>query len=295
MKADELGKAGNNAVLVSLGMMLGDPKRNTMEGGRDYVTVMKPDGSTGIEYLERGELPARAKGKIEVHDKQSFIEAVNRFGVINKAASSAGVVVYACLSPAQLIGVLNDHISGKSGDQTQGGGSSAGWRDHLVQFGMAFSTEYNLWVKSDGKPMDQMDFAHFIDENMPDFITPSGADMLQLATNFKSARDVRFDSKIKMQGGDVQLSYHDVENGGAGAAHSASMPETIKIAIPVWHGLGQKKYEFEAKLRYRVSEGTLQLHYKLIRPQKVVDQAFQDVVDEVKAGCKDVPLLFGKP
>lgn len=120
--------------------------------------------------------------------------------------------------------------------------------------------------------------------------------MLEIALNFRAKQNVAFKSGIRLQDGQVQLEYVEQNEASASSATgNLKIPEEFSIAIPVWSGLGAKKYDFKARLRYKVGQGAVQLRYELIRPHKVVEQAFKDVLDEIKKGVKEAPVIFGKP
>lgn len=275
---DILSEDATVGALVKLGLAVGEIHRNPNPGGRDFVLLV--DGAaTKIEYLERPDTPIRKTGIVVVHDAASFVNVTNRY--LDKKAAA----IYATLKPAGFVAVLNDN--GATSDKPN-------WRDHRVSFTPEFSKEHQLWDSRKKQPMTQEQFAHFIEDNLPDFKTPEGARMLEIAVNFKVNRAVTFKSAINLSDGSAQLEYSDQQaGGGTGPSKKLAMPELFKIEIPVWAGLGAQKYVFDARLRYRVSEGQLSILYDLIRPHKVVERAFQDILDTIRKDVKDVPIFFG--
>lgn len=274
----------NTGALLAVGALIGRPQQNPHPDGQAFVIVPKASGDWEIQYLDRPMLPSRRIGTVNVFDVQSFIEATNRY------ALKMGTVIYAQLKPgACFTAVLNDHPKLINGD-------TAAWRDHRVHFALGFSKEYETWTGRMGKPMSQEEFAFFIEDNLPDFQTPNGAKMLEIALNFKVNRKVNFKSAISLSDGTTELQYSDVADGGAiGQARKMPLPETFIFKIPVWSGLNQDVHQFEARLRYKVADGALAIRFDITRPHKVVETAYQDVLSAIRKGVKNVPVIFGAP
>lgn len=276
------------AALLALGALSASVQANPQKDGRPFVVL--PDGSGGakVEYLERPSRPARKSGNINVDDADSFIMAANRHTAKTRS------VLYASLHPASFTAVLNDHQEKPAAQSNDAIDAGADWRDHRVIFALTHSKEWDLWFSGQKKDMAQEDFAFFIENNMPDFKDPEGARMLEIALNFRVKNNVAFRSALKLQDGSVDLQYTEQVEGGAGRTGNTKVPETFKIEIPVWAGLDAKAYVVEARLRYRVGNGVLAIRYELVRSHKVVEKAFGDVLDQIKKGVKDAPIVFGK-
>lgn len=184
------------AALLDAGMKLGTVRKNPNPHGRDFILKPTDTGSAMIEYLERPETPPRRAGTVVANDTESFIEAVNRYHDKN------AVVIYGTLEPASFTGVLNDHLPGVA--------PGANWRDHRVTFSPDTSEEWKVWDGQNQKPMTQEEFAYFIERNLPDFKTPTGAKMLETALTFKINRKMNYKSAINLADGTLQLEYAEV-------------------------------------------------------------------------------------
>lgn len=266
--------------ILDAGKALVKVQKNPHQHGRDFIVLGGPLGDR-TEYLERPEAPPRAVGTVNVADAASFIIATNRY------LRTENTVLYASLHPAAFVAVLNDH---------RGAGilEGANWRDHRVAFTLAQSKECLAWHGKQKNAFTQESFAMWIEDQLPDFRDPSGARMLEIALNFKVNRKVALKSAINLSDGTTQLEYAETNtDGGLGPAKKLAMPEAFTIEIPVWSGLEQKKYAFAARLRYRVDGPSLAISYELIRSHRVIEQAFADVLAEIKKGIKGVPVIFG--
>jgi uncharacterized protein YfdQ (DUF2303 family) len=264
-----------NDALIALGMALRGPVKVPDNTSRYLMLVPNADGGVDLKELERLERPERRTGKVTVVDIDSFIALVKRFDNL------AETVVYGSLEPLGFTAVVNDHT-----------GNAAGWRDHTVTLALKHSPEWTLWTASDGKWNPQEAFAYFIQENLPDFKRPTGAKMLELATNFRMRKGMSFQSAMMLQNGDIDLQYVE-RTQEAQANKSLKAPEKFEIEVPVWAGLEQRSYVCEAFFRYRVAEGSLHLKYDLERPQKVTERAFEEVLDKIRGELTNVPVVFG--
>ena len=252
-------------------------RSNPHPHGKQFVIVPKGD-TAEVVYLDRPDHPPRSTGTVRAHDVQSFCAYAQRLLEDDIA------VIYATLDPASFQCVLNDHTR-----------TMAGWRDHRVVFKPAFSPEYKAWDEHNGKSMAQRDFAEFIEDNLPDFQSPAGAKMLEIAINFKAKQAASFKSGMSLSNGTVQFEYTETVEAGAGRTGQMQIPETFKIEVPVWAGLDQLKYTFDVRLRYRLNQGQLSFVYALQRPSKVVDTAFQEILAKIKQEVEGVPVIFGSP
>ncbi len=276
------------AALIAAGISIGKVQKNPHQGGKDFVLVPQSDGSVKVEYLERPDTPARKSGTVKVNDVESFIEATTRHKDDNHT------VIYAALQPAQFLAVINDHQD--STRASQSGHDGARWRDHRVAFPLAHSNEWRAWLEKDGKTFaGQEEFAYFIENNLPDFKTPEGGRMLDIALNFRAKQSVSYKGAARLQNGSVELNYQEITEGSAGPTGKFTIPEEFTISIPVWTGLDQKKYIVEARLRYRVKSGGISIWYDLNRPHKVIEQAFADTLHTIETSLGKTPIIFGTP
>lgn len=285
MNTETLKEARTNvAALIALGAAIGKVNKNPHDGGKDFVIVPNGAGDWKVEYLERPDAPARMKGIVKADDTKSFCDYINRH------ISEESTVIYASLKPVGFIAVLNDHDKSSNPD----------WRDHRVTYGLQHSKEYLTWSPQarDHAPLTftQEQFATFIENNMHDFKEPQGARMLEIALNFRAKQAITYKKGINLQNGTVELEYSEQNDQvGGGTSGKMTLPALFKISIPVWGGIDAEKYEFEARLRYKLGSGAVIFAYDLQRPHKVVEQAFKDVLEEIQENVKKVPVIFGTP
>jgi uncharacterized protein YfdQ (DUF2303 family) len=259
---------------IEAGLNLGKAQTNPLTDGRPYVLV--PQG-TEVEYLEEViEHPPRPRGIVKLRDVASFVAAVNRW-------QSDATLIYGLLEPASFLAVFNDL---RDSDKTEIGA----WRDFRATFIVPPSREWSVWNAANRKQMAQVGFAEFIEDNLPDIITPTGSDMLTMALNFEAAKGGRFVSSTRLKDGASELIWkEDIEQG---KANKLELPDTITLSIPVFEN--SEPRELQARLKFRVKDGGLAIWYELVRPHKVLEAAFREVWARIETDTTLKPLL-GSP
>jgi uncharacterized protein YfdQ (DUF2303 family) len=256
-----------------------EPRRGKYLDAADYVILRDASGAENlIPLTEHAPAPERKAGTVYVDDIDSFIhywEGHNENGHI-----------YAQYQPAQFIGVLNDHVAEEA--------ECPGRRDHRVVYGIKHSPEWDAWTGHDGvarKFSGNEELAFFIEENMQDFVEPTGARMAEVALNFRLKADVEFTSVQRLQDGHIQFGYQNNVNADAGGA---AIPETFRVRIPVFAGINARLYDVNARFRFRKVGSGVIFWYDLIRPHKVIEQAFRDLWSLVGEKTEQT-IILGRP
>lgn len=263
------------AALVA-GAALGNVRKNPHKDGRDFVVV--PDAHK-VEYLERPTMPVRLSGAVTLSDTDSFLEYVNRF-------KSESMAVYGSLSPAQFVAIFNA--------QTK---DAPNWGDHKALFPLVHSPEWAIWTHHSDKPFNGNEaFAVWLENNMLDIIDPAPAKMMDIALNIKINQKQSFGSAVRLQDGNIEFTYSNLVEGQAknAANRPVTIPDVFKIQIPVFQGQNAARYTVEARFRYRLEGDSIKIRYELVRPTKIVEKAFYDILGVVNKGAKTT-VLFGAP
>lgn len=257
------------------GTALAKPIENPHQEGE--ASVMLPPGHS-IEYLRRPTAPFRKKGTIKMMDAESFIH------YWGEQKSTIGSRIYGSLEPAQFLAVFNDHAE------------DADWKDYRALYVLKHSKEWLTWLKANKNDFNGNEaFAVWLEDNSVDIAEPDPAKMMDIALNLRVKQSQGFSNAVRLQDGNIQFAYSNVvEGSAANEAGSIVIPEIFKISIPVFEGLQAPKYTLEARFRYRLQSGALTIRYELVRPHKVVEQAFKDLVTKIEAETK-ATVLFGTP
>lgn len=214
--------------------------------------------------------PRRPAGRtLTVRDEASLIALCAELGT--------RVRVYADPVARVLTAVLNDDVDG----------STPGWRDLRVTLGLVHTVEWKRWTDHDGKLLPQREFAEHIEECLSDIVEPVGADMLEIAQTLEATTRANFRSSVRLTDGQRQFLYNEDTSASAGQSGELVIPETFVLALRPWKGRGGR-FRVEARLRYRVTDEGLRLGYRLIDIDKILDAAFQEILDEITAHELDV-------
>lgn len=254
------------------------PQANPAQDGVPFVVVTKGNGDQVIEFLEkRFDRPARKMGLVKLSDEASFLEYWAR----QKSGNSA---IYGALDPSQFLAVFDDH------------GAEAEYRQHRALYKLELSREYQSWKGRDRQTFDSNDkFALWIEDQLPDFVEPTGAAMMEIALNMRVNQSAAFSNAVRLQDGNTEFAFtNNVEAASTVNNGKIRIPEQFKLRIPVFAGLQSKAYEFEARFRFRLASGKLSIWYELIRPHKVIEQAFADMLASIEASAK-TKVIFGTP
>lgn len=260
----------------------------SLSGGAEYGTLIAvPDGWT-IETDEQLEQlqdhPFRKRGQVATKTVESFAHYVNTHKRQESLLYAA--VEHSSSTPLKLTAVFNEH-AGTVHEEPR-----PGWRDFTATLTPDVSHEWKTWTGASGKPMSQLEFAIFLEDNIKDISSqdnfPTGTDMLRMATQFEATQDKQFRSAIRLQSGGVNLECIDTDD--AATVEKMKAFDRFMIGIPAfWKG---QAYLLEAKLRYRTQGGKLTLWYDLIRPDLVITDAVDNILEQVEKAT-ELPILYG--
>jgi len=262
----------NNAQVIADLAVVGGQTRQIADGV-PFITL--PEGYKALDLEHLLPRPVQKRGTFVAHDAASFVAYVNKH-------KTTGTIVTAQVDATSFKAVLDHHDD------------EPGWGAHKVSYGCPKSPEWAIWTRNDNRQMTQSEFAQFLEENLPDIIDPSGADVLTVVQTLEANTKVKFSSAIRLDNGQRQLTYEEVIEGAA-AKGTMKIPEIFTLAIPPFRG--SDRYKVEARLRYRIPNGggQLSLWYELVRPEKVVEAVFQDELVSIRDGRSPEAAGIGLP
>lgn len=232
------------------------------------------DITAAIEATEAA--PRRKRGIIELSSITSF----NTFVADQGEADST--YIYASPDTRQLVAVLNDQV--KASEAT-------GWRDFRAVYKAELSREFAIWMAHNKKPMEQEEFAIFLEDNLADIAEPSGEVLHQVALTLQAKTEVNFSSHRRLDNGQVQLGYSEAVSATAGGNGEIVIPREFAIGVRLFKG--GEGYKVKARLKYRLGAGKIKFWYELDRPENAIEDAFAEYI--VLAAANGYTVLTGKP
>lgn len=266
------------------------PKRADVLHAAPYVILKDEKGAERLEWVKEQFInPSFRKGTVKLDDGKTFIAYVARH-------ATADTAIYAKMKPAKFIAVLDEHPGTEVPTSTSYARGAPAWREFRAEFTPQLSEEWQTWTRYDRQPFESTEkFAYFLEDNLPDVIVPTGAEMMEVALNFRVNQDVRYSAAQRLQDGHLEVAYlNNVEGSSSTSAGKIRIPELFKIEVPVFAGMESRVYQVDARFRYRLKTEGLRLWYELVRPHKVLERAFHDLWVEIGDGTnKDI--LLGTP
>lgn len=249
----------------------------------DTGVTLYRDG-TIIDARPYGERPHRRYGNTTIDTPNSFVNYVERLAVDE-------TVVYARRATGTFMAVFDDHPAVADVVALSAPDVYAGWRGHTATMRLQVHADWDAWVAGNGVMRSQRDFGELIDSMAHTIVSPDSATMLEVATTLTMKQSLDFDSRVRLDNGDVEFKFQQESNMRAGRTSSVEIPSTFAFAAPVW--VGTEPVEVQARLRVRASGDGVVMGYKLLRLDDVQERAFADVVSGIDLTLDTVPVFHG--
>lgn len=253
---------------------------NPVQDGKPFVVLRGADGEQTVKFLdERFTAPARATAAVKLNDEASFVAHW-------KKHSTPTSTIYATVDPARFVAVFDDNAK-----------DAPAFREHRASYTLKPSAEWQAWTGRSRQPFDGNEkFALWLEDQVPDVVKPDGARLLEIALNFRMNQNAAFANALRLQDGNTEFTFTNAADANSRVGSGkVKIPEEFTIEIPVFDGLNAKKYRIDARFRFRLGDGgKLTLWFELIRPQKVQEAAFKELVESIQRETK-APVLFGSP
>ena len=264
----------------------------------ETVTVLFRDGKTpevkGLKDLFEAyrTAPERRDGTAAVTVLQSFIDLVNR----HKDPGSAIFAETVWPSP-KLTAVIDYHTLDRA----------ARFSRHRVVYGFPVSDELNEWVKGNGEPMSQGDFAAFIENRIADLASPNDAEAIEFERKFKTkfavpnemvdlsrGLAVQVGAEVKnavtLQSGEMEVVFKEEHRNAAG--EKITVPGLFMVQVPAFRD--GDPVRLVARLRYRLRSGALTWAYQLYQWEEEVRARVSE--DLARAAAEtSLPAYEGAP
>lgn len=227
-----------------------------------------------IEDLERfQDTPSRIRSKAVMLSLESLARYVTRH-------REPSTTIFVNPEQQRVDAIIDHHES--SCNEPGSSADCARWGDFRASYAFPKTEDWKAWIGQNGKWMAQSDFAEFLEEHAHNISTPSPANMLEIARTLTGTRRVNWTSAIHEASGDVQIAYEPQSDTRAGKSGSVEIPERFELTIQPFQG--SAPYAIDVLFRYRIEEGGgLKLSYRLMRVEKVIEDAFREEVEKFVA------------
>lgn len=257
-----------------LGELKGSGRIHRAHDGAMPFTLL-PQGYVLQTLEDHLPTPLQARAVVRTDDAASFIAYVKRF-------KNPQTVVFADLVGRKFEAVIDYH---EPNGQPR-------WGAHRVTLACAVTPDWDAWTKNSGQQKSQVDFARWVEDHLPNIAKPSGSELLLMATTLEAKKDVQFKSSTRLGDGQHQFRYEETITGSAGSqTGSIQIPNEFVLGLEPFQGVGVKR--IDARFRYRINQGDLKLWFELVRAQDVLEQAFAEVVGQIRLGLDTTLVVAG--
>lgn len=167
-----------------------------------------------------------------------------------------------------------------------------GLRKHTATLALKVSREWSEWSAIDGKLLDQTTFAQFIEDHLSTIAEPSGAILVDVCETLTGKTNVNWRSQTLGKNGQRQFVFEETVEAKAGQKGDLAVPTELTLVVRPFQG--SDPIAIKARFRYRLHEGRLTIGVKLAEPERVLEDAFNVIVDDVQASVP-VHVNHGRP
>lgn len=246
----------------------------------EHPQVVVPEGFQILDLASTAERPDRTRANPTFWDVASLVAYGNRFNA--GFENDTNTVVFGDRSTTKVTAIL-DYPTAEGPD----------WAQHRATLTMRRSPEWTAWTNSNKKQFEQEAFANLLESLAPDIVEPDAATVLEVALSLESHTCVAFKAGFTQKNGAKILQYSEDMTATAGATGSLKIPDKLVLNVKIFEG-DELPSRVEAFFRFRVTNSKLVLFYELIRPERVVEAAFEQVLKAVSTGLS-LPMLHGAP
>lgn len=174
-------------------------------------------------------------------------------------------------------------------------GGQADFGKHRIHYKFPLSEEWKAWVKMDGEPMKQRDFAYFLEDRVPELTAPTDAERIWMERDFNATiatpnqlielsrgLQVNVEAKVKahhvLQSGEAQIAFDETHQGADGKPVKVPGLFMLQLA-PFFMG---DKIRMPVRLRYRVAGGDIIWFYQLYRPDLAITEHVRATLFEAR-------------
>lgn len=255
----------------------------------DYA-ITDADGEVRIEHTAPEPLRRdRRTGARQIENLDSLI------AFVEKHANSTGSEIFASKLDTKITAI----IDGAEGNDFLAREDRFGAETFRGILDLRTTHAWDQWTQLSGNLIGQQEFAEFIEDHVDDIVAPAAGDVLEIAQSLQATNDVEFSSSNRLDSGETHVGYSETIKAKAGQRGELVIPRELTLALQPFEGVTElkgkvTKVAVTARFRYRLRDGQLRLGVKLIGIDRVLDQLWAQIVDELTARA-GIPVFVGRP
>lgn len=275
-----------------------------------HVAIVRTGDRVEIQSLRehveaaRGR-PFERRGMAKTLTLDAFVALVNR----HKVEKESVVFAKTDWREPRLTAVIDYHAAAKDTPDNKETleDLGTGFGRHRVVYDYPLSDAWKAWVEKNGKPMDQADFATFLEDRITDLAAPQDFERQTFERDFKAKFAVptelidlsrglevmvgaRVKNRIRLESGETQMVF-EVQHSDADG-NELTVPGLFLLSVaPFDRG---DVIRIPCRLRYRTQGGNLVWFYQMIQPDRFISERLDDDMALVAAQT-GLPVFAGSP
>lgn len=284
------------------------------EAGLNVKSITAPDGAVGVPasipaifdpkdgsvigvknlFDEWREKPQAKRGTAKVATLESFVG-------LTKRHLTEDSVIFANVDwkKPSLTAIIDYHENANGGDADNG--------KHRILYEFPLSDEWQAWVKLNGQPMKQQEFAEFIEDHIPELAAPHEDEItywenqlggkvafpneiLALSRGLKINAETKLRSNTVLATGEGELTWEEEHRDQHG--QKLVVPSLFILQVPPF--FRGEAARIPVRLRYRVNAGSVIWFYQLYRPDIYITEHVERDLERAAAET-ELPAFQGTP
>ena len=274
-----------------------------------HVAIIRTGDRVEIQSLRehidaaRGQ-PFERRGSAKTLTLNAFVALVNR----HKVDKASVVFAKTDWREPRLTAVIDYHEASKD---TPAAATledlGTGFGRHRVVYDYPLSDAWKAWVEKNGEPMNQADFAAFLEDRITDLAAPQDFERQTFERDFKAKFAVptelidlsrglevmvgaRVKNRIRLESGETQMVF-EVQHSDA-EGNELTVPGLFLLSVaPFDRG---DVIRIPCRLRYRTQGGNLVWFYQMVQPDRFISERLDDDMALV-ADQTGLPVYAGSP
>jgi uncharacterized protein YfdQ (DUF2303 family) len=165
---------------------------------------------------------------------------------------------------------------------------------HRLEYTFPLSEGWQKWVKKNGRPMNQAQFAAFIEDRISDVSAPKDTEQAEYEALFKTkiadpfeivtlsrglsvSVSAKVQRDVRLQSGEAEMVFEEVHRDGGN--QKLVVPGLFMLSLPVF--FRGENVRLPVRLRYRVKEGNVFWFYQMWEPDRFVTDAVERARDAI--------------
>lgn len=244
------------------------------EAGRPAVLI--PQGYT-LGYLNFTPLqPSRVEASFEAKSQESFVRYVQDHK-LPTTAIFASMTDHDC----RFLAIIDYHGVPVDGQP------QAAYCSHTVGFTPELSPSWKDWSEKSNQFISQESLALFLEDHLPDVVTPEGATLLGIINTLEVNASATFSRAQRLADGTVKFHFVQDQDAKSG---DVKLPETLAVRFPVFEW--EPESAINVRLRYRLDpKGAVLFKLQVVNPHLVLRAAFRALYSRVATGTGINPYV----